>query len=232
MLQCYALDDAGLWHHLTEDHPDVNCSTLACALQLADRAGAASEQSLQQFVNSMQELASTHAATVEWSGSGNPAADAIALDQFCVEVDVMVGFHVTQGDSGPFAGTKLRGLAEAGGMTLHEDGAFHFLDESGNTLFTLISQEQRPFRPETLRTVFYRAISFQLDVPRVANCVETFNQMVLFARQMANRLDGSLVDDNQRALTENDIDKIAQQLRSIQSRMVAHGIMPGSTQFS
>jgi FtsZ-interacting cell division protein ZipA len=140
----------------------------------------------------------------------------------------MVGFHIMHGANGPIAGTKLRGLAEAQGMTLQEEGAFHYADDAGTTLFTMVSQDQRPFRPETLRTVFYRGVSFQMDVPRVSRCTDAFNQMVLLARQLEISLEGALVDDNQRRLGNAEIGKIRQQLDLLQARMVERGILPGT----
>jgi FtsZ-interacting cell division protein ZipA len=71
-------------------------------------------------------------------------------------------------------------------------------------------------------------VTFQLDIPRVKNCPEVFNQMVLTARQMESSLGATLVDDNQRPIGETQIEKIRQQLKVIHAKMVARGIVPGS----
>lgn len=215
------------WQFWTADSAG-EYTRLASALQLADRSGPASQGTLLAFQEQLADLASRLGAELEWYGSETPIEYAVELDQFCIGVDVMVGFHILQGSNGSFAGTKLRGLAEAGGLTLREDGAFHYCNAQGATLFSLVSQDQRPFKPETLRTVFYRGVSFQLDVPKVGNCLEAFNQMVLCAKQLELSLDGTLVDDNQRALGDAEIDKIRQQLSMIYSKMVSYGIQPGS----
>ena len=140
----------------------------------------------------------------------------------------MVGFHLVQGVSGPFTGTKFRGLAEASGLVLGEDGAFHAMTDNGQKLYSLVNQDQNPFTPEMLRTVVIRGLTFQLDIPRVKNCAEVFNQMVLVARQMESSLSARLVDDNQKSLDEIQIEKIRQQLKVIQAKMLARGIIPGS----
>jgi FtsZ-interacting cell division protein ZipA len=227
-MRCYGQDYTGVWHPLPLEQGEAEFTQMACALQLADRAGPVSLETLNKFRDRMEILASSLGASLAWRGDADPLRYSTELDQFCVDVDVMVGFHVIQGASGSFAGTKLRGLAEAGGMKLHDDGAFHYENDSGETLFTLVSQDQRPLRPETLRTVFYRGISFQLDVPRVKNCSEVFNQMTLLARQMEASLEGVLVDERQHPLDDAAIDRIRQQLKGIQNRMVARGIIPGS----
>ncbi len=226
--QCLVQDADGVWYDLAAQQNASALTAAACTLQLADRRGPVSESMLRQFRESVQAAAATLGAALQWRGAEKTLPYAVELDQFGMDVDVMVGFHILPGDNGPFAGTKLRGLAEAAGMHLQDDGAFHCLGEAGETQFTLVSQDKRPFKPETLRTLFYRGLTFQLDVPRVANCSEVFGQMVQIARKLQLALGGQLVDDNQRPLSDADIDKIRQQLKAIQTRMVARGIPPGS----
>lgn len=221
-------DETGVWRTLTPELSSGRYPQMACALQLADRAGPVSQGTLMAFQEQVQNLASILGAKLAWHGATDPLQYAVDLDRFCIDVDVMVGFHILQGASGPFAGTKLRGLAESAGLKLHDDGAFHCENADGETLYTMVSQDQRPFKPETLRTVFYRGVSFQLDVPKVESSSDAFNRMVTFARQLEVALDGVLVDDNQRALGDIEIEKIRQQLRMIHARMVARFILPGT----
>lgn len=227
-VHCHGLSDAGEWLPIAAAQPDTHFALIACALQLADRSGPVSRATLDSFELEMENLATNLDASLQWQGAADPLGYAAELDRFCVDVDVMVGFHIMHGANGPIAGTKLRGLAEAQGMTLQDEGAFHYADDAGTTLFTMVSQDQRPFRPETLRTVFYRGVSFQMDVPRVSRCTDAFNQMVLLARQLEISLEGALVDDNQRRLGNTEIGKIRQQLDLIQARMVERGILPGT----
>jgi FtsZ-interacting cell division protein ZipA len=221
-------DETGMWRALAPELPSGRYPQMACALQLADRAGPVSQGTLMAFQEQVQNLATILGAKLAWHGSLDPLQYAMELDRFCIDVDVMVGFHIIQGPTGPFAGTKLRGLTEAAGLKLHDDGAFHCENAEGKTLYTLISQDQRPFKAETLRTVFYRGVSFQLDVPKVSSSSDAFDRMVTFARQLESALDGVLVDDNQRALGEIEIEKIRQQLKMIHAKMVARFILPGT----
>ena len=221
-------DDVGIWHPLTKDQEQTLFFHMAGALQFADRSGAVSRECLRKFQLKMDTVAEQLGAELEWHGTDDPLRYAADLDQFCIDVDVMVGFHIVNGSNGPFAATKLRGIAEAGGMRLHEDGAFHEETEEGTTLFTLVNHDQRPFTPELLRTAFISGISFQLDVPRVRNCPEAFNQMAMLARKMESSLGGRLIDDNQQPLSNESMDKIRDQLRIIYAKMVARGIIPGS----
>lgn len=226
--QWLGLDTGGEWRYLAKEQEQHQFVRVAGTLQLADRSGAVSEGTLRNFRLKAEEAASRLRAVLEWHGQTDPQCYAQELDQFCVEVDVMVGLHLVSVRNGPFAGTKLRGLAEAGGMVLAEDGTFHYRNEFGETLFTLVNQEQRPFSPEMLRTALVLGVTLQMDVPRVRNCLEAFNLMVLQARRMEQGLNAKLTDDNRRVLGDTEIEKIRRQLKLIHATMIARSIVPGS----
>lgn len=228
LVRVYAFNKEQHWVLLTNEQNSAEFSHFACALQLADRAGPVINDTLQRYLHAVQESGGILHARVEWQNEMDVLQYAKELDAFCIEVDKTVGFHIIQGGNGPFTGTKLRGLAEAGGLRLAEDGAFHFENEDGQKLFSVMNQDNYPFTSEMLRTSVVHRITFQLDVARVKNSIEAFNHMVLIARQMVNGLNANLVDDNQRPLSDGQLDKIRQQLRVIQSNMTTHGIIPGS----
>lgn len=223
----YGLAEDG-WHMLTREEEGNEFRKVLCSLQLVDRSGAVVRDALKRFQQAVADMAQTLGATVEWQGDSDALGYAVDLDRFCVDVDKLVGFHLIQGESGPFTGTKLRGLAEAGGMSLHSDGAFYFETENGQRHYAMINQDGTPFSAESLRTALVHGVTFQLDIPHVANCTEVFNQMVLSARKMAGTLGGQLVDANQKPLGELQIDKIRQELKTIHAKMMARGIVPGS----
>jgi len=224
----HGLGADGVWYMLTREQEGNEFKRAAYSLQLADRSGPVSKDSLNRFQYAVDAIGHNLGAQVEWHGNPDPLEYASELDQFCIDVDKMVGFHIIQGGSGPFTGTKFRGLAEASGLALAEDGAFHYVNEHGQRMFSLVNQDNNPFNPDMLRSVVLRGVSFQLDIPRVKNSAEVFNQMVLAAKQMEHSLNGSLVDDHQRPLGEIQIEKIRQQLKIIHSQMVARGVVPGS----
>jgi len=228
-IYAYGLALDGAWHMLTGEQGQAEFVRAACSLQLADRAGPISQESLTRFQQAIDNTGRKLGAQVEWQANTDSLRYASELDQFCIEVDKMVGFHLSQGVSGPFTGTKFRGLAEASGLVLREDGAFHYESETSQKLFSVMNHDNNPFSVDMLRTNVIRGLTFQLDIPRVRNCPEVFNLMVLIAKQMEGSLSGQLVDDNQRPLGEMQIEKIRQQLKVIHSTMVARGIVPGSS---
>lgn len=227
----YGLAGDQRWHLLTREQESTSFSAAVCTLQLADRSGAVSTGSLSRFHLAVEALADNLNADLEWIHAENPLQHAAQLDQFCIEVDQMVTFHLTQGGSGSFTGTKFRGLAEAGGLSLGTDGAYHYLAEGADgekqVLFSVVNHDPQPFTPEMLRSSVIRGLSFQLDIPRVRSYGEAYNHMVLLARQMEHSLGAHLVDEKQRELGDAQIDKIRQQIKLIHDKMVARGIAPG-----
>ncbi len=218
---------------------DQKLSGMSCSLQLADRAGPIARGVINRFQLAVESLGLDINAHVEWLNSGDVAADAVALDAFCIDVDKTMGFHLLHGENGAFTGTKLRGLAEAQGLELAADGTFKYYDEvlrkqalsAGNQPvpeFVVFNREQYPFSPDMLRSSVIKGVTFQLDIPHVSNCTEAFNHMVLVAKQMETGLHAQLVDDNNRPLGDAQIEKIRHQLKIIQATMMTRGIVPGS----
>ena len=222
------LDANGASRLLTKEQEQTSFARIIGALQLADRSGPASGEDLRNFHAKVEDLAMRIGGELEWREHGDPLQYARELDQFCIDVDVMISLQLNVGAGGPFAGTKLRGLAEAAGLTLTDDGQFHYLNGAGESLFILACLDQRVLTPEMLRTALLHGVALMMDVPRVANGAEVFNQMVLLGRKLETALSTTLMDENQQPLGDTEIDKIRQQLKAIYSSMLARGIAPGS----
>jgi FtsZ-interacting cell division protein ZipA len=224
----HGLDSEDKWHLLSETTPSASFKQVACSLQLADRSGPVAKNLLNKFQYAVEDAGLNLNAHVEWQGSGDVMQRAIELDQFCIEVDQMISVHMAQTDS-PIHGTKFKGLAEASGLSLMEDGKFHYLHNGkAEPLFVLIDTNNQPFTAENLRTNVLKSVTFQIEMPKVSNCEQVFNQMIIMAQKMSVSLNARLVDDNQRLLGDIQIEKIRQQLKVIHATMVARGIMPGS----
>lgn len=231
----YGLDDGDKWHLVeTNDALQVDVSALTfkqatCSLQLADRGGPAAKNVLNKFQFAVESMGVELNAHVEWQGGGDVLQRAIEIDQFCIEVDQLINIHIAQ-DEAPIHGTKFRGLAEANGMSLSDDGKFYFQDTHTHKspLFSAIEANNQAFTADSLRNSVLKAITFQLEIPKVPNCEQAFNQMILVAQKLSSSLNASLVDDNQKPLGDLQIEKIRQQLKVIHATMVARGVMPGS----
>lgn len=229
LIQGFGLTADNTWLSFAHDHAEAAYVKVAYAIQLADRSGPTPKIILHRFQSAIEAHAKKLGAQVAWYGPSDPSSYAIDLDNFCVQVDQLIRFHLIQGVSGPFTGTKFRGLAESSGLTLSESGAFHYKNDHGQILFSVINADNNPFNAEMLRNIGLRSVNFELDIPRVVNSSEAFNLMMMAAKKMEASLFAQLVDDNQRTLTDVHLEKIRQQLRVINSQMIARGITPGSS---
>jgi len=203
-------------------------TALRAAIQLVDRSGPVTEEQLQFFGEVVRDAAHRMAAIAELPEFAPALQQAGELDEFCADVDVVVGINVIARTGQKFQGTKIRALAEAAGFHLRADGVFHIPDDHGGTLFSLDNQEPEPFLIDKIRTLATSGITFLLDVPRVGNGIKAFDRMVAASRSMAEALDGMLADDNRVTLNDTGLDKIRNQLRSIYAAMEHRGIQPGS----
>jgi ZipA, C-terminal FtsZ-binding domain len=196
-------------------------------MQLASRAGPASEEDIGAFCLGVQEIGLALGADLDMPDPQDAVRRAADLDRFCADVDVQVGLNVVAADGETFPGTKIRALAESAGMQYGKDGRFHRLSDGGAELFGLANLEAMPFHAETMRTLATRGVTILLDVPRAPSAATTFRAFVEFARQAEHSLGGTLVDDNRKPINQAALDSIAMQLEAIHKTMSARGIEPG-----
>lgn len=225
---CGVNERTGAWERLTA-HGAGDYRRLRAALQLADRRGPLTDADLTLFLNGVQRLADEFLAVSDLPARGDVLARAAEIDRFCAGVDIQIGINVVSAGR-PFAGTKLRGLAEAAGMTLREDGMFHAADDAGATQFTLSNLEAVLFAAEEMRTLSTHGITFTLDVPCVADGPRAFDRMIALAKQFAAGLGGALVDDNRAPLADSALDVIHDKIVEIEQRMASQGLTAGGTQ--
>ena len=203
-------------------------SRLRLALQMANRGGPLSAVQLGAFNDGLNMLATRFAASIQLPDADKVLADAKALDDFCVEVDVAIGINVITTDAEGFSGARVRALVESEGFALEPDGVFHLEDANANTLLTISNQEAAPFLPEVVSGMTTKGITLLLDVPRVADADGALQRMFELGRSLSVTLKGRLVDDNRATLTASSMDKIRQQLRDVHAAMNARGVAPGS----
>lgn len=224
----YGFDaESGGWEEIRPGFP-ARYGRIKAALQVCDRSGPVSEVILAAFRDAVQSMARDLRASVELPDLQEAYVQAALLDQFCAEVDVMIGINIVARDQRPFAGSKIRALAESNGFKLAPDGRFAYQDESGRELFSLVNLEPSAFRQDGLSQLATHGVTFLLDVPRVANGETAFGHMVHLGRTFASTLGGSLVDDNRMPLTDAGMEKIRDQIRRLQATMSARQIAAGS----
>ena len=175
----------------------------------------------------MRELSAQCVAVGDLPRHDDELMRARALDQFCASVDLQLGVNVVA-TAEPFAGTKLRGLAEALGLKLAADGSYHATDDQGQTRFTLSNIGADLFEAEAMKSLTTRGVTLSLDVPRVADGPAVFDALLLAARQLTEGLGGRLVDGQGHPLSDDMIAAIRAKVDELQQTMAQHQIAAGS----
>ncbi len=215
------------WENIIPDSP-LSYDTLRLALQLADRSGAVSQARLEDFRDLMRDMAELAQAEVNLPDVAEAASIAQQLDDFCAEVDQMIGLNILPAGGNLLMGSDIEQVAERHGLALQPDGAFHLLDTSGRTLFMLNNFDEAPFRHGELEETPVIGLSLQLDVPRVEQPARRFDEMARLARAIGADLGAAVVDDHRMELGDAAIAMIRSQVAAIEKKMLAYPIAPGS----
>lgn len=218
---------SGHWQALS-GHDANRYLVIVVALQLADRRGAVSDAALSAFLDGTRDIASQCAGVVDLPKHDDVLMHARGLDEFCAGVDLQLGVNIVSTPAAPFAGTKLRGLAEAAGLQLQADGSFHAIDDRGRTRFKLGNIGAERFEAESMKSLATHGVTLSLDVPRVADGPAVFDAMLVVARQLTQGLGGSLVDGQGHPLSAEMIAAIRAKVGELQQKMALHQIVAGS----
>lgn len=200
------------------------------ALQLVDRGGAISAAKLSDFKDLVLGVAKLIKADSTVPDIRETYHHAVELDVFCAEVDQMIGVNLVPSGDKLIPATKIAQAAARQGMTLEADGAFHLLDAHGQSVFSLINQNSVPFQRHTLETFSTAGITLLLDVPRVENPGNQFDQMMHVARELAKELQVNVVDDHRVLLSDSSLAHIRTQIAEVEAKMRTQDIVAGSAQ--
>lgn len=200
---------------------------LHLGLQLVTRSGPVNAAQLAAFCDAVRSGARRLDARADCPDPQAALKRARELDEFCARVDVAIGLNVVAAGEARFQGPAIRAAAEEAGFRLEADGVFHFRDGGRLTLFTLDNHEPAPFLPESINGLATRGVTLLLDVPRAPSPAEALDRMTEVGRRLAQALGGELVDDNRAFLTDAGIQRIREQVQSIQAAMEQRGIPAG-----
>ncbi|OYY44967.1 MAG: hypothetical protein B7Y56_07570 [Gallionellales bacterium 35-53-114] len=217
------------WEKVIADS-HASYSAFRLGLQLANRSGAVNAARLSDFRDLAHEIGSSVQADLTVPDVDEAAIRAVQLDAFCAEVDQMIGINLLPNGGITLGANEVAQVTQSLGMGLQADGAFHLLDARGYTLFSLCNIESTPFQHHTFNHMRVKGLTLLLDVPRVEQPVQRFDDMIVLARRLAQSLGATVVDDLQVILSDVSLAQIREQIIAIECRMLAAGIQPGSAQ--
>ena len=217
----------GIWERLIPESIPAY-SEFKIGLQLADRSGAVSDTRLTNFHDILRDISAQLNSEIVLPPIADAIKQAKALDEFCAEVDNLIGLNIMPGGDRLLFGSEIAQVAERRGLSLQSNGAFDLLSEHGLTLFSLGNMDGTPFQHHTLTQVRVKGLTLLLDVPRVESPSYRFDEMAILARDLAMDLRAGLVDDHRVSLGDTAIAQIREQVAAIEARMQAGKIVPGS----
>jgi FtsZ-interacting cell division protein ZipA len=222
-VQLEGFDENGAkWESL---RPGGRYTLMRAGLQLVDRRGLVTDSDLATFGAGVQQACAAAGAVATVPDRGEAMAHATELDNFCGQVDILIAMHVVAAT--PFPGTKIRALAEANGLVLEDDGRFRRRDAEGRVLYELATIDATLFRADTMRATSFSGLTLELDVPRTPDPARAFEHFRDLARQLAQALEGSVVDENRATVSAAVFDQILTQIQAVQRAMAARSIPPG-----
>ena len=223
-IEGYSLD-TGAWEPPLKGR---RYTLMRAGLQLVDRRGPVSNDELATFGAGVQQAAAAAGALATVPDRSEAMARATELDEFCGSVDILISMHVVSRDT-PFPGAKIRALAEANGLALENDGRFRKRDDQGRILYELASLDATPFGPEAMRSSAFTGLALEFDVPRTPEPARVFGPLRDLAHQLAQALDGKIVDEKRADISAAAFDQILARIQAVQGAMAARSIPPGGS---
>jgi len=190
-------------------------------VQLASRTTALNELEYSELVTRLRGVADEIGAEPEVPDMMEVMAEARNLHRFVTGHDAQLGVNLHT-NGAPWAISTLLFALEKQGFDVRPDGRFVMPDGEGGYLFSLSTNV-------TLAEETTPRLTLLLDVPCVSPARDGFGAMVACARSLVGRLDATIVDDYNQALSDAALAEIAGQVQEFYQEMDAADIPAGST---
>ena len=216
--------EGGAWELLQNG---ARYEELRAAAQLANRSGALNELEFSEFVTGVQQFADALDASPEFPDMLETVAMARELDGFAAQCDAQLSINVLS-DGAPWSANYVQAVASQDGLLLSRDGTrFVKLDSRQRPVFMLQFGDTN-FLRDDLTYKGGEMITLVLDVPVADEDILPFRLMCDYAKSLAERIGGRVVDDGRRPLPETALLAIEKQLMTLYAKLEQAGIPAGS----
>jgi hypothetical protein len=217
-------EGGGAWELLQNG---VRYEELRAAAQLANRSGPLNELEFSEFVTGVQQFADAIDAAPEFPDMMETVSMARELDGFAAQCDAQLSINVLS-DGAPWSANYVQAVASQDGLLLSRDGTrFVKLDAKQSPVFMLQFGDTN-FLRDDLTYKGGQMITLVLDVPVADEDILPFRLMCDYAKSLAERIGGRVVDDQRRPLPENALQSIDKQLMTLYAKLEQAGIPAGS----
>ena len=217
-------EGGGAWELLQSG---VRYEDLRAAAQLANRNGPLNELEFSEFVTGVQQFADALDAAPEFPDMMETVSMARELDGFAAQCDAQLSINVLS-DGAPWSANYVQAVASQDGLLLSRDGTrFVKLDARQSPVFMLQFGDTN-FLRDDLTYKGGQMITLVLDVPVADEDILPFRLMCDYAKSLAERIGGRVVDDGRRPLPESALLAIEKQLMTLYAKLEQAGIPAGS----
>jgi FtsZ-interacting cell division protein ZipA len=196
-------------------------SALQAGVQLANRSHALNELEYSELVMRLRQVADDLGAESDVPDMNKVMTAARELHQFVSDYSAQLSVNV-QSNGAPWEISTLLAALGRQGFDLRPDGRLVMPDGDSGVLFSLSTNA-------TMAAETTSRLTLLLDVPCVEPSLDGFGAMIACAKSLAARLDGTVVDDSNQALSDAALAEIAAQLNAFYGDMETAEIPAGST---
>ncbi len=194
---------------------------LQVGVQMATRKGPLTELEFSELASRLDRMSDDLGARPELPDMGDAIAKARALHQQLNEFDAQLSINV-RASAQAWSVATLKPALQRQGMELRPDGRLVMPDGEGGLLFS--ASISASATAETSGQ-----ITLLLPVAMVAPDRGGFKAMTAFAKTLASRLSGAVVDDDGQPLSDATLAAIADQVDDFYRAMEQAGIPAGSS---
>ncbi len=199
------------WHGLSKGG---QYRALRLGLLLANRGGPLNAMEFSDFIARVRQLGERLGCRVLAPDMAGVLARARSLDAECLRLDAQVGLNVQTART--LSPAELAGLAAPLAVSERGNNRFARLTAQGQLVFSVALADEP------------KRLSLLLDVPRVPEALRPWSAMADCARLAAQHLDGQLVDDTGRELSDRAVEQIGLQLAHRYRELETAGLSAGS----
>lgn len=193
---------------------------LQVGVQLATRSGPLTELEFSELASRLDQMADDLGASPDLPEMSEVVSRAREVHHLLLEFDAQLSINV-RSNAAPWAMSTLKPALQRQGMELRPDGKLVMPDGEGGLLFS-VNANTNPSDDSSNK------ITLLLPVALVAPDRGGFKAMTAFAKSLATRLSGTVVDDEGQPLPDASIAEIAEQVADFYRAMAQAGIPAGS----
>ncbi len=195
-------------------------SSLKAGMQMATRRSYITELEFSELVAGINQLSEDLGAEPELPDMPDVMARARKVHQFIAEFDAKLSINI-EARGAAWMMSTLRPALQRMGMDQRPDGMLVMPDGEGGMLFSLSTNPSASGEISKLLTLL-------LPVSLVAPDRDAFTAMSAFAKSLAQRLTGGIVDDEGQPLSDDALAAIGNEVRSFYTAMEEAGVTAGS----